>query len=231
MKFGRNIFFTAALLAGFGAAGYWIPLRGAWLDRTLEAMLLSPNGMNGRIENSVLRRWSHLSFENLRLKTESGEPLLTAQKGNVQFYGFFLWIRSAEIVLNDITAAETLTRQWSLFIPSDRTRRVHADEIRLTIRKFGKTIRIHPIRLISDDVRIDGGSEWKGGVLVQAHLSALLSEKMVLGLPKELQKRFSQIPSSEKRLRLVYRDGNLEVLGPAGPLLKAEWKRPAKINR
>mgnify|MGYP001618383766 CR=1 FL=1 len=216
-------FLICVILLALYGAGFWIPLRGDWVDGVTSRILSRRLGLQVRCVNAQLVRWSEISFDKIDVGFDSNRQWFESGPGEIYFYAApFLLFRLTELRL-----AQTVSASRSLFsMPIFKSLQTEWVIHRLTAGWSGDRSDgfLRLFECASDDFELKGGAKWAHGRIMKAHLYFSISPERSRRLPADIFTRMIPTPKGWVAVRIVYSQNQLMMSGLKGPFFQAQWQ-------
>ena len=211
-----------AILTALGVAGFFIPLKGEWVDRVVSETLSRRLKLEVKCFNSKLVRWSEVSFDKMTAGVETAKPLLQSGTGEIYLYTKPFLI----FHLNDISLTHNIGASGFLSsLPISKSLEGETMIRRVTAGLSGRGAEgfLHFFECDSDDFKLKGGVKWGSGRVIKAHFYLWLSPEKSKKLPKEILRSMISKEGGWVALKAVYNQNEFTLLGAHGPMFRAKW--------
>ena len=178
-----------------------------------------------RCVNAKVRRWSEVRFDSIKVESAERVPWADTGPGAIR-----LGTPEVSLAVEGLTLTDEFLKEVPFLsaLPDSVVKKpVVFDKLKVVIvRRRGEFSTIHVIECSSKNLSVRGGLRMEEGQVRKAH--ALLSLAMAVSdqFPEALESRMSHRRKGWGEIKLIFSKNILTVLGPNGPLLKAQWQTP-----
>jgi hypothetical protein len=208
---------TGVLLAGLGAA-VGVP------DLLASAVFTRALGTPLRFKEVRLTHWSSIQFQSLEIQGFRGTYALSGGAGRVIFLEKG---RRLQWNLSDLKVPYEIIHAIPMvagLMASPAGAVFSMDEVKLCVKKStGQVTTYHILNARSKTIRVRGGVRMDGRRFQKAHFLVMCSNDFFENLPRQLRANMIRKPDDWKGLRMVLFGDELTLIGPRGPIFKAQW--------
>ncbi|MBI3315902.1 MAG: hypothetical protein HYZ87_02885 [Candidatus Omnitrophica bacterium] len=208
---------VVGLSAGVAAASR--PL----LDLFVSVAFGRVTGLDIKLHGARLSQWTTVDFRSLEVEGFWKGGAFRSGPGRVRT---LQGPHEAELRITELKVPYEIVQMFPMaaaLVTSHKGTTFAVDDLKVYIKKGNPHTTYHLLYAVSKKIKIRGGVRVEGSQLKKAHFLVLCSNDVFENLPRQLRASMIHRSRDWKGLRMIFLDKELTLIGPRGPIFKAQW--------